>query len=150
VKFKRSSYFGAPCCRASGRWFWFDADWNTRFPFGTSLGLRVGRRQEAIHKPGCETDCQCRISLPPHGFTLDVNAPAGEPNRLYIWLARWHVTLALPQVRAECADDSRRPRIGSIGRYRYHQDSDGKWVRNDKPDPLYWGWLTIGRAARDD
>ena len=29
------------------------------------------------------------------GFLLDLNAPFGEPNRLYLMTRRWHVTVSL-------------------------------------------------------
>lgn len=69
------------------RWLLLDADWNARFPFGASACLRLGRSS----KPG-------RPDVP--GLTLDVNAPLGEPNRLYLWGRSWAAIVSLPQLRA--------------------------------------------------
>ena len=84
MQFTRSSYEGSPCWKLTGRRVWADAEWNTRWPYGTSLCIRFGSHPEIIRRPG---------------FTLDVNAPAGEPSRLYLWgperyymigLLSWH------------------------------------------------------------
>lgn len=179
MKFTRSTYpdipgvKGSPCWQVKGRWLDIDADWNVRFPFGASFSLHVGRQPPGVaHRPECKTDCHCEI--PPNrtpGFLLDVNPPLGEPNRLHLWLWRWHVTLGLPSVRdfretgrenftrvdgrdvvtvhGEYFGNWLHPHIDGLSRYRYHKDRDGKWVRNDKPEPLHWGWLTIGRGDRD-
>jgi hypothetical protein len=108
MKFTRTVYpdypgvKGSPCWQIKSRWLYADADWNTRFPFGTSLGVRIGPREpEPPHKPECKTDCRCEWPerRPTPGFTLDLNAPLGEPNRLYltgprrrymIGLLSWH------------------------------------------------------------
>lgn len=63
---------------------------------------------------------------------LDLNAPLGEPWRLYVNARRWSVILGL------------LPGHG-CSRYRYHRDEEGEWARNEKPHPLHWGWLTIDR-----
>lgn len=141
-------------------------------PFGTSFSLRVGQQPPPVaHQAGCKTDCRCEI--PPNrmpGFLLDVNPPLGEPNRLYLWLGRWHVTLGLPSVRefretgrdrtagrngreittvhGEHFSNWLHPHIDGCDRYRYHRDGDGKWIRNDKPEPFHWGWLTIERSRQ--
>jgi hypothetical protein len=176
LKFTRSTYpdypgaRGSPCWTLRGAWIDIDADWDTRPPFGTSFGLHVGRQPPAVrHLPECKTDCQCDIQPnPTPGFLLDLNPPLGEPNRLYLWLGRWHVTLGLPSVRdfretgrertvlrdgresvtvhGEHFSNWLHPHIDGLDRYRYHQDDDGHWVRNDKPEPLHWGWLTIERT----
>jgi hypothetical protein len=92
MKFIRSRYpdrekYSSPCWKLTGRWIWADADWNPRFPFGISLCIRLGPREpEPCHKSECKTDCRCEYAprrFTP-AFTLDVNAPLGEPNRLYI------------------------------------------------------------------
>lgn len=76
----------SPCWKATARWLYLDADWNTRFPWGTSLCVRVRR-----HDPEAATA---------PGFTLDVNAPLGEPNRLYLWGGpAWCARISLPQLR---------------------------------------------------
>jgi len=159
VRFTRSTYpdypgiSGSPCWQVKGRWLYFDADWNTRFPFGTSVAVHVGPQPDRTDQP----------NLTP-GFLLDLNAPLGEPNRLYLWLGRWHVILGLPSVRStretgrtgtfrgqeipviENFSNWLHPHIDGCDRYRYHQDDTGRWIRNDKPEPLHWGWLTMTRA----
>jgi hypothetical protein len=199
VKFTRGTYpdypgaSGSPCWSLKSRWLYFDADWNTRFPFGTSLCLRIGPEPRDPGKP----------NLSP-GFTLDVNAPLGEPNRLYAWLGGgWQVILGLPEFRdfrvtgreAHCkrcrqpvqqdedgewllqgkAPDTgcedyqcgaglshqpvrvihgehftnwRHPHIAGCIRYRYHQDQDGRWVRDARPARGRWGWLTVDRRGQ--
>lgn len=151
VKFKRSTYpdipgvKGSPCWTATGRWLYFDADWNTRRPYGTSLCLRL----QSPHWPDKGP-----------GFTLDVNPPLGEPNRLYLFLWRRHVIIGLPSVRdfRETSRETgprgirvihgvhfsnwRHPHIDGCSRYEYHQ-VNGEWVRDAKPAPFRWGWLTI-------
>lgn len=153
MKFARRTYpdipgypwLGSPCWSLAGRWIYFDADWNTRFPFGTSLCLRIGPGKQPGHP-----------DVP--GFTLDLNAPLGEPNRLYLFLPPWLVILGLPAwhedrsftgengedrfARVRC-----RPHLSGVSRYRYHRDDRGRWVRNSKPESLHWGWLTIDRKA---
>ena len=157
MRFVRSTYpdypgmTGDPCWRLKGRWLDIDADWNTRFPFGASLSFRIGPQPP----PGA-------VNRTP-GFLLDLNAPLGEPNRLYLHLVRWHVTLGLPSVRdfretgrevtaggkrvihGEHYSNWRHPHLDGLDRYRYHQDEAGRWTRNDKPEPRHWGWLTIER-----
>lgn len=81
---------GSPCLTVTGRYLYFDADWNTRFPWGTCACLRAGKGDPA--RGGAAA-----VSVP--GFTLDWNAPLGEPNRLYLWLGQWSVTVSLPQLR---------------------------------------------------
>ncbi len=154
MKFTRTTYpelagrpaLGAPCWRLTGRWIYLDADWNTRFPFGTSWCLRIGPSSQPGHHGA-------------PGFTLDLNPPLGEPNRLYLFLGRWFVILGLPTLRtsqptgekvngvAVYRDCLSWPRLGSTGRYRYHRRDDGRWVRNSKPEPRHWGWLTVERRA---
>lgn len=156
MKFTRSTYpqipgrpeCGSPCWQLSGRYIWADADWNARFPFGASLCVRLGRAQGGGRRLG-------------PGFTLDANPPLGEPNRLYLWLGRWSVTLGLLSFRTdkptgeetgghpvyrECLG---RPHVDGLDRYRYHREPGGEWARNDKPEPLHWGWLTIERKRND-
>lgn len=166
MKFTRTTYpdypgvKGDPCWKLKGRWLDIDADWNTRFPFGTSFSLRVGRQPPPVqHKPECKTDCHCEVprNRTP-GFLLDLNPPLGEPNRLYLHLGNWQVTLGLLSVRdfretgrdgncieGEYFSNWLHPHIDSLARYRSHRDEAGNWIRNPKPEPLHWGWLTIER-----
>jgi hypothetical protein len=76
MKIKFGSYCDSPCWQVKARWLDADVDWNLRWPFGTSMGIHLGH-------PGAP------------GFLLDLNAPLGEPNRLYVNLGRWHVTIGL-------------------------------------------------------
>ena len=154
MKFTRSRYpdfteYSSPCWTIKGRWIYFDADWNTRFPFGTCLSLRVG--------PYRFMDAQRKVSMPRNGICLDLNAPLGEPNRLTLSLGRWDVVLGLPSVRSTRPTGQEidgvpvwepcwsRPHLDGISRYRYRKDEHGNRCRNDKPEPLHWGWLTIDR-----
>jgi hypothetical protein len=164
VKFTRSVYplipgredDGSPCWQLTSRLVRVDADWNTRFPFGVSFGLDAG--PDSVPR---------RIRT---GFLLELNAPLGEPNRLYVHGFGWHITLGLPAVqrfretgrerrtnsagreitvaRGEHFNDWLHPYIDGLSRYRYHQDECGKWVRNEHPEPRHWGWLTIERTNR--
>ena len=77
MKIKLGTYEGSPCWQAKARWLDADIDWNTRWPFGTSMGIHFGPDVQAP------------------GFLLDLNAPFGEPNRLYLMTRRWHVTVSL-------------------------------------------------------
>jgi hypothetical protein len=160
LKFTRSTYpdypgmQGAPCWRISGSRCWLDADWNTRFPFGVSIGLTLGRREDIAHEMECANDDYgCRLWR----FCLDLNPPLGEPNRLYVHGRRRRVTLGLLSLRGlrdtgevrdgrpvlrECLT---WPHLDGISRYRYHLDESGEWARDDKPAPGHWGWLTIER-----
>lgn len=153
MKFTKGAYpqlkghpeFDHPCWELSGRWVWADADWNPRFPFGTSACVHLGRaRGEEYQRSGPQ-------------FTLDVNPPLGEPNRLYLWLGRWSVTLGLPSLRTSRPTGELArgwpvyraglgwPHIDGLDRYRYHRDAAGRWARNPRPEPWHWGWLTIER-----
>lgn len=164
MKFTRTTYPdipgvpGSPSWQLAGRWVYLDADFNTRFPFGTCLCLRVGLSRE----PG-------RHGAP--GFTVDLNAPLGEPNRLYLWLPGVSITLGLPSVRdfrvtgrddVVTRADGRRsvvvhgdyfnnwlhPHLDGLDRYKFHRDDDGRWVRNARPERWHWGWLTVARRSR--
>ena len=122
MKFTRSTYpdypngSGDPCWNLSGRWLWIDVDWNPRFPFGACFGASLGPQD----------------SPRPYSFCLDVNAPLGEPNRLYLNGRRWYAILGL------------WPGHG-CDRYKYHRTADGTWERGARPAPLHWGWLTVDR-----
>ena len=121
MKFVRSRYpfeDGVPCWTLSGKYLWIDVDWNPRFPFGACFGVSLG--PENSKKIRTFRSC------------LDLNAPLGEPNRLYLNTRRREVVLGLG------------PGQG-CSRYRYHRDADGRWTRDAKPAPGHWGWLTIDR-----
>lgn len=99
------------------------------------------------------------------GFTFDLNAPHGEPHRIFFYSRRRRVTIGLLSFQ-EFRETGRRtalngrgtaidgewhrnwlhPHCTGISRYRYHEDENGKWVRNDKPEPMHWGWLTIEKV----
>jgi hypothetical protein len=173
VKFTRSSYPaytgipGSPCWKLQGHWVDIDADFNTSFPFGLSVSVHVGRQPPPVlHKPECARDCHCELPAFTPGFLLDLNAPLGEPNRLYLWSRHSAITFGLPSVRdfretgretrtvsgrpvtqihGKHFNNWRHPHIDGIDRYHYHRDSEGNWVRNPEPEPLHWGWLTIER-----
>lgn len=81
-------YPGAPCWTYRRGWVYFDADWNTSPPFGACLCIRIGPQDGDMSEPNWNP-----------GFTLDLNAPLGEPNRLYLFLGHWHVILGLPEFR---------------------------------------------------
>ena len=148
MKFTRSTYpdypgvNGDPCWTLEGKYLWVDADWNPRFPFGVCFGFAVGK-QQGTHK------------IHPYSLCLDLNAPLGEPNRLYLNGRRWHVILGLLTTRKDVfwSDESGDwfkevrtwPRVVRCSRYKYHRDEEGDWERDDKPAPLHWGWLTIER-----
>lgn len=165
---KRSRFYRAPSVHSFGRWHWLDADWNTRFPFGISICIYIGR-QAARHpcEPDCEPDCEWHKAGAPQGwgFIIDLNAPLGDPNRLYLWGRRRSVVLGLLSWHRE-AELSRTysidgklvlrtqrvrswPHLEAMPRYSYHQSPGGGWVRNDQPNRFHWGWLTIEQRPRD-
>ncbi len=173
MKFTRGKYpdypgaDGDPCWRLTGSWLDIDADWNTRFPFGASFSVRIGPQPPPMVREPATAAAMCAsrpVNQTP-GFLLDLNAPLGEPNRLYLWLVRWHVTLGLPSVRdfqvtgreitvsgkrvihGKHYSNWRHPHLDGLDRYRYHQDEAGHWTRNARPEPLHWGWLTIERKS---
>lgn len=150
MKFKRSRYpdipgreqYASPCWTLTGRWIWADADWNTRFPFGTSFGVRVG--------PKAATYDEHR--LPPWGFTLDVNAPLGEPNRLYVWgpkrnymigLVSWHTQIEtgtrqqIIMGREQTVHEMKTVRC----RPRLERGQTWDWKRSEGSDR--WRWITV-------
>ena len=147
MKVSFGTYEGSPCWRIDARWLSVDADWNTRFPFGTSFGFNIGPRRPIGGG----------LTQPANGFLLDLNAPIGEPNRLYVRIGRWHVTVGLltwHTFKATGRDgnviegDYVRcwPHLAGIGRYGYHQNDDGNWSRDPLPKPGHFGWLTITRG----
>lgn len=108
----------SPCWTVKGKYLYLDADWNTRFPFGTSLCLRIGKG-----------DPEKALSGAP-GFTLDVNAPLGEPNRLYLWLPWWQwVIISLPTRMTEelTGEEFRGAPVYRVVRGRWHLPDD-KWL----------------------
>jgi hypothetical protein len=140
LKFTRTAYFGSPCWNASGRWFWFDADWNTRFPFGTSAGLRIGRQPRRV-AGGL-------------GFTLDVNAPLGEPARLYLWGPKRHYMIGLAswhewqETGTETRTIMARPETVHLGhdvrcRPRIVRGQAWDWKRSEYTDPPRWRWIVV-------
>jgi hypothetical protein len=51
-------------------------------------------------------------------------------------------------VQGEHFNNWLHPHIDGLDRYRHQKDEHGKWVRNERPEPLHWGWLTIERTSR--
>lgn len=171
---RQSQYSRAPSVHSFGRWHWLDADWNSRFPFGISMCLYLGRQDDAPPcEPDCEPDCQWHQASAPRGrgFTLDLNGPLGDPNRLYLWgrrrniilgLPSWHTEIGLSRIdgsdRSDTSDGKpaghtttvrSRPHLEAMPRYRYHEGPDGDLIRNDEPEPMHWGWLTIEQRPRN-
>lgn len=146
---------GSPCWTVTARWLYADLDVNTRFPYGGCLCIRVGPKHP-WPDPG-STHRQAR-----HGFTLDVNAPLGEPNRLYVFSARrqhmiglatWHDwepttteirTIGGRERAVHCGRDVRcRPRL--VRGQRHNWATGRAW---DWQDPAAWRWW-VTRPARD-
>ena len=151
MKFKRSRYprhpsterYSSPCWTLTGRWIWVDIDWNTRFPFGASIGVTFG------HKPAPGSGDRAL------GFCLDVNAPLGEPNRLYLTGPRrdWMVGLITWWTFRETSQQSvvRNGRtITQIEgddvrcRPRLERGQAWDWKRSEGGDR--WRWLVIHPA----
>lgn len=91
ARFRVGEFYGALCVTLSAPGLWVDADINRRWPFGVCLGVKAGRKHPL---PGAE-----QIRHPRYGFSVDLNAPHGEPNRLHLsglrrfWmigLISWH------------------------------------------------------------
>lgn len=103
---------------------WADADWNTRWPFGTSCCVRLGRARGEDHQRNGP------------GFTLDVNPPLGEPNRLYLWLAGRGLVIGLPTIRGSRDTGEQRNGIPVFAECR-------TWPRIERP-------FLIRRRRQDD
>ena len=166
MKFTRSRYpdipgreqYSSPCWTLESRWLWADADWNTRFPFGVGLCVRLGPREpRPQHTPECKMDCRCewpeRRRTPQ--FTLDVNAPLGEPNRLYLWLPGLDVMIGLVSWHTEIETGTRQQVI--FGREqtvhlmktvrcrpRLERGQAWDWKRSAWSDR--WRWLVVHPA----
>jgi hypothetical protein len=142
LKFERTTYAGSPNWRLTGRWIYFDAEWNTRWPFGICMCLRLGPAHP-WPEPGSEHRQAKR------GFTLDLNAPLGEPNRLYLWGARREYMIGLVswwtfretgrEGRVIQGDHVRcRPHLVRGQAWDWKRDEARDWRRDDS-----WRWLVI-------
>jgi hypothetical protein len=147
MKIKRSKYHGSPCWHVTGRWVYFDADWNTRWPFGTSLCLRIGP-----YRPWPDPGSERR--QPKRGFTLDLNAPLGEPNRLYLWGARrewmiglvsWHEFRETSREEKVAGGRKRAIVHGETVRCRPHLERGQArdWKRSEGTNPPRWRWIVV-------
>lgn len=143
MKFTRSTYQGSPCWKLTSRWVYFDADWNTRFPFGASLCLRIGP-----YRPWPDPDSEHR--QPKRGFTLDLNAPLGEPNRLYLWGAKCEYMIGLISwwtFRETGRMETKRGMVidGDHVRCRPHlvRGQAWDWKRSEGTGPPRWRWIVI-------
>ncbi len=124
MKFTRSTYHGSPCWKVTADWLYADADWNTRWPFGAGLCIRIGPQH-----PWPDPDSKHRQAV--RGFTLDLNAPLGEPNRLYLWGARREYMIGLIQWRDDYGEETRWPRLvrGQAWNWRTCEGSDRwRWI----------------------
>lgn len=147
MKFTRSRYpaipgreeLDSPCWTVKGRWLYFDADWNTRWPFGTSLCLRIGP-QRPWPDPGSSH------KQPKRGLTLDLNAPLGEPNRLYLWGGRrqWMIGLISWHKLRETGREDGVPVLSEF-RCRPHlvRGQAWDWKRSEGSTPPRWHWIVI-------
>jgi hypothetical protein len=54
----------------------------------------------------------------------------------------------IPVIGMEYFTNWLHPHIAGCSRYKYHQEAAGEWVRDEKPAPGHWGWLTITRRER--
>lgn len=133
MKFTRSRYpdrakYSSPCWKLTGRWVRADADWNTRFPFGVSLG---------VTGPGFFRLC------------LDVNAPLGEPNGLYLTGPRRNYMIGLLAWHTEkvthVTTSPRGRRIACTKHVwcwpRLERGQSWDWKRSEGSDR--WRWLVI-------
>lgn len=121
MKFTRGDYFGVPCWQLKADGWSADVDWTTwlRIPIGFSAGTHSTER---------------RGKFPAWSWCLDLNAPFGEPCRLYLHRWGWWATLSL------------WPGHG-IHRYRAHKNEEGKWMDDAVPEKGHWGWLTVSRDS---
>ena len=143
MRFKRNTYEGAPCWTVSGRWLYFDADLNTRWPFGISLGVRVGTRRPWPHPDS--TYKQAR-----RGVTLDLNPPMGEPNRLYVWGARREYMIGLVSWHEFRETGRRQSSRGTIveGKHvrcrpRLVRGQAWDWKLSEGTVPPRWRWIVV-------
>lgn len=134
-----------PCWQVHGRRIEIDADWNTRWPFGISISVSLGvPPPRPPHTPQCKTDCRCEWP-PDHraGFSLDLNAPLGEPNRIGISGRRRHWMVGLIQWRSEIDGPGTRPHVVRAQRYDWKHS---QWMAHDAPRA--WRWIVSSPRPR--
>jgi len=159
VKITKGDYYGAVCIEVKDvPWLYFDLDLNPRFPYGCCLAVRIGENARSGHEPGCEVRdweaCGCSImTSPARGFTLDLNAFFGEPNRLSMTTRHRHVTVGLLSWhREEMGVVVRRARCRPhLVRMQGWDSKAGKWL--DYRDERSWKWLVImprNRQGREE
>lgn len=142
LEFTRGEYFGAICWELKFKRWAADVDWNTRFhlPSGFSLGAHSTRRQG---------------KFPAWSWCLEVNAPLGEPNRLYLHGWKWWAIVGLPSFRMETWPEENGGMLRHVRKLHIdgcvkhpllnHKNENGEWVPNDRPERTHWGWLTVSR-----
>jgi hypothetical protein len=158
VKYTVSEYYGARCRELSFTWLELHLDVRAerrRCP-GFGFYWNTGRKHVIRDEDIAEGFYARRYG--PGGY-VDLNAPMGEPNRAAVHGLGWQVTLGLPSfrdlVQLEPAPDGtgrarevtrlRAFHLDGICRYRYHPDETGRPVRDPRPAPGHWGWLTAER-----
>jgi len=151
VKITKGDYYGAVCIEVKDvPWLYFDLDLNPRFPYGCCLAVRVGKDARTRHEPGCKASaCRCTVvPSPARGFTLDLNAFFGEPNRLSLNSRRHHVTVGLLSWhREEMGAVMRRVRCRPhLVRMQGWDRKTGKAL--DYRDDSSWKWIVIAPRNR--
>lgn len=153
MKLTRSTYPQIPSVRPSPCWqfqarrLWADLDVNTRFPFGFSLAA-------ADSPPGVGDGPRRRR----WGITLDVNAPLGEPNRLYLsgrrrdWmigLVEWHRFKETGQHTTTLRSGRTIPCVEGHDvrcRPRLVRGQAWDWDRSEGSTPPVWRWVVVHPA----
>ena len=93
---KTGAFFGEQCLRGKlGDLVAFHVDWRPKH-FGTGAWIGFGRRLSDGHNVGWVA------------ATLDLFAPDGAPNRLYLFGPKWFYMIGLPDNRREEFEDTDR------------------------------------------
>jgi hypothetical protein len=140
-KVRIGNYYGALCVTLDGPGLWVDADFNRRFPYGICLGVKTGRKHPL---PGAS-----HLRMPRTGFSLDVNAHFGEPNRLSLTGPRRVWTIGLISWHDQVQTGTRQERIAGRVQTVHEMRTVRVWPRLVRAQG--WDWKT-GRALdyRDD
>ena len=154
MKYSKSPYYGTVCRKLWFRRIDFDLDTSGswRRP-GFCLGFSSGP-ERTVYSPTIVGGWY-KVRDGPAGC-LDLGAPMGEPNLLYLSARGWSVRLGLLSWHREGPQPGpggkdvwvRRwswPHLTSVNGYRCHLDEAGEWAWN--PPPAWWhpGWLTVER-----